>query len=181
MLHKLEKAYNIIYIMSNDSFSRIIHSLYEKQDVTLSMYMHRLRVFTEGKYLWNLFEGFVLLGLSLIANYYAALYAALTDLVAAFGENSVAEMARGLATRVNAGEFFEEHRLAFHHRHGREWADVQARPAFFHRWPVLALLWRPIGWAVPVRCWRGRGRLRSSSQYIATNRAVAERHIAREQ
>lgn len=38
--------------------------------------MHRLRAFTEGKYLWNLFEGFVLLGLSLIANYYAALYAA---------------------------------------------------------------------------------------------------------
>ena len=36
---------------------------------------------------------------------YAALYTALTDLVAAFGENSVAEMAVGLAKRVNAGEF----------------------------------------------------------------------------
>lgn len=36
---------------------------------------------------------------------YAAIYAALTDLVAAFGEESVAEMALGLARRVNAGEF----------------------------------------------------------------------------
>lgn len=36
---------------------------------------------------------------------YAAIYAALTDLVAAFGEDTVAEMAHGLAKRVNAGEF----------------------------------------------------------------------------
>lgn len=36
---------------------------------------------------------------------YAALYAALTDLVASFGEQTVAEMALGLAKRVNAGEF----------------------------------------------------------------------------
>ncbi len=36
---------------------------------------------------------------------YAALYTALTDLVAAFGEDSVAEMTGGLARRVNAGEF----------------------------------------------------------------------------
>lgn len=36
---------------------------------------------------------------------YAALYTALTDLVAAFGEDSVAEMTEGLARRVNAGEF----------------------------------------------------------------------------
>lgn len=36
---------------------------------------------------------------------YAALYAALTDLVAAFGEETVADMALGLAKRVNAGEF----------------------------------------------------------------------------
>jgi hypothetical protein len=36
---------------------------------------------------------------------YAALYTALTDLVAAFGEGSVAEMTQGLARRVNAGEF----------------------------------------------------------------------------
>ncbi len=36
---------------------------------------------------------------------YAALYTALTDLVAAFGEESVSEMAVGLAKRVNAGEF----------------------------------------------------------------------------
>jgi hypothetical protein len=36
---------------------------------------------------------------------YAAIYAALTDLVAAFGEDTVAEMALGLARRVNAGEF----------------------------------------------------------------------------
>lgn len=36
---------------------------------------------------------------------YAALYTALTDLVASFGEGSVAEMTQGLARRVNAGEF----------------------------------------------------------------------------
>ncbi|MGE0630223.1 MAG: hypothetical protein AB7O43_20705 [Hyphomicrobiaceae bacterium] len=36
---------------------------------------------------------------------YAALYTALTDLVASFGEESVAELAQGLATRVNNGEF----------------------------------------------------------------------------
>ena len=36
---------------------------------------------------------------------YAALYAALTDLVAAFGEDTVAEMTHGLAKRVNKGEF----------------------------------------------------------------------------
>lgn len=36
---------------------------------------------------------------------YAALYAALTDLVAAYGESTVAEMALGLARRVTAGEF----------------------------------------------------------------------------
>ncbi len=36
---------------------------------------------------------------------YAAFYAALTDLVAAFGEDCVADMALGLAKRVNAGEF----------------------------------------------------------------------------
>ena len=36
---------------------------------------------------------------------YAALYAALTDLVAAFGEDTVAEMARGLVRRVSEGEF----------------------------------------------------------------------------
>lgn len=36
---------------------------------------------------------------------YAALYTALTDLVAAFGEDSVADLARGLATRVGQGEF----------------------------------------------------------------------------
>ena len=36
---------------------------------------------------------------------YAALYAALTDLVAAYGEDNVSEMARGLAKRVTAGEF----------------------------------------------------------------------------
>lgn len=36
---------------------------------------------------------------------YAALYAALTDLVAAFGEDTVAQMAHGLAKRVTAGEF----------------------------------------------------------------------------
>jgi len=36
---------------------------------------------------------------------YAALFAALTDLVATFGEESVAQMTLGLAKRVNAGEF----------------------------------------------------------------------------
>jgi hypothetical protein len=36
---------------------------------------------------------------------YAAIYTALTDLVAAFGEDSVADLARRLAKRVNDGEF----------------------------------------------------------------------------
>ena len=36
---------------------------------------------------------------------YAALYAALTDLVAAFGEESVAELTNGLAKRIHEGEF----------------------------------------------------------------------------
>ena len=36
---------------------------------------------------------------------YAAIYAALTDLVAAFGEESVADLATGLAKRVHDGEF----------------------------------------------------------------------------
>ena len=36
---------------------------------------------------------------------YAAIYTALTDLVAAFGEESVADLALGLAKRVNKGEF----------------------------------------------------------------------------
>ena len=36
---------------------------------------------------------------------YAALYTALTDLVAAFGEDSVADLAQGLAKRVHKGEF----------------------------------------------------------------------------
>ena len=36
---------------------------------------------------------------------YAALYTALTDLVAAFGEDSVADLANGLAARVHKGEF----------------------------------------------------------------------------
>ena len=36
---------------------------------------------------------------------YAALYTALTDLVAAYGEESVSDMARGLSTRVRKGEF----------------------------------------------------------------------------
>jgi hypothetical protein len=36
---------------------------------------------------------------------YAAIYTALTDLVAAFGEDSVADLAMRLAKRVNAGEF----------------------------------------------------------------------------
>lgn len=36
---------------------------------------------------------------------YAALYTALTDLVAAFGEDSVADLTKGLAKRVHKGEF----------------------------------------------------------------------------
>lgn len=36
---------------------------------------------------------------------YAALYTALTDLVATFGEDSVAELAHGLVERVRGGEF----------------------------------------------------------------------------
>jgi hypothetical protein len=36
---------------------------------------------------------------------YAALYAALTDLVAAFGEDSVISLVQGLAPRVEKGEF----------------------------------------------------------------------------
>jgi hypothetical protein len=36
---------------------------------------------------------------------YAALYTALTDLVSAFGEESVANLAGRLAQRVRAGEF----------------------------------------------------------------------------
>jgi hypothetical protein len=36
---------------------------------------------------------------------YAALFTALTELVAAFGEDAVATLARGLVTRVNQGEF----------------------------------------------------------------------------
>jgi hypothetical protein len=36
---------------------------------------------------------------------YAALYTALSDLVAAFGEDNVAKLMAGLATRVEAGEF----------------------------------------------------------------------------
>ena len=36
---------------------------------------------------------------------YAAMYTALTDLVAAFGEEAVASMATGLAGRVIKGEF----------------------------------------------------------------------------
>jgi hypothetical protein len=36
---------------------------------------------------------------------YAAIYAALTDLVAVFGEEPVAALAGGLATRVRDGEF----------------------------------------------------------------------------
>jgi hypothetical protein len=36
---------------------------------------------------------------------YAAIYAALTDLVAVFGEESVAKLAGGLARRVRDGEF----------------------------------------------------------------------------
>lgn len=36
---------------------------------------------------------------------YAALYTALTDLVAAFGEDSVADLAQGLSARVLSGEF----------------------------------------------------------------------------
>ena len=36
---------------------------------------------------------------------YAAIYTALTDLVAAFGEDAVASLASGLAARVRRGEF----------------------------------------------------------------------------
>ena len=36
---------------------------------------------------------------------YAALFTALTDLVAAFGEDAVASLARGLDERVRQGEF----------------------------------------------------------------------------
>lgn len=36
---------------------------------------------------------------------YAAIYTALTDLVAAFGEDNVADLTRGLAKRVVNGEF----------------------------------------------------------------------------
>ena len=36
---------------------------------------------------------------------YAALYTALTDLVAAFGEDRVADLAVGLARRIREGEF----------------------------------------------------------------------------
>jgi hypothetical protein len=36
---------------------------------------------------------------------YAALYAALTDLVAAFGEEAVAALALGLGPRIQKGEF----------------------------------------------------------------------------
>ncbi len=36
---------------------------------------------------------------------YAALFTALTDLVSAFGEDAVAQLARGLDSRVRQGEF----------------------------------------------------------------------------
>jgi hypothetical protein len=36
---------------------------------------------------------------------YAAIYAALTDLVSAFGENAVATLVNGLGPRVEKGEF----------------------------------------------------------------------------
>jgi hypothetical protein len=36
---------------------------------------------------------------------YAAIYAALTDLVAAFGENAVVTLVNGLGPRVEKGEF----------------------------------------------------------------------------
>ena len=36
---------------------------------------------------------------------YAALYAALTDLVGSFGEENVAALVQGLAARVKTGEF----------------------------------------------------------------------------
>lgn len=36
---------------------------------------------------------------------YAALYTALTDLVASFGEESVVSLVKGLAPRVESGEF----------------------------------------------------------------------------
>lgn len=36
---------------------------------------------------------------------YAALYAALTDLVASYGEDAVSSLAKGLGSRVKDGEF----------------------------------------------------------------------------
>ncbi len=36
---------------------------------------------------------------------YAALYAALSDLVAVFGEDNVADLAAGLGDRIRSGEF----------------------------------------------------------------------------
>lgn len=36
---------------------------------------------------------------------YAAMYTALTDLVTAYGEDAVADLMRGLVTRVSKGEF----------------------------------------------------------------------------
>ncbi len=36
---------------------------------------------------------------------YAAIYTALSDLVAAYGEDAVADMAQGLGPRVKSGEF----------------------------------------------------------------------------
>ena len=36
---------------------------------------------------------------------YAALFTALTDLVANFGEDAVVKLARGLEQRINVGEF----------------------------------------------------------------------------
>jgi hypothetical protein len=40
---------------------------------------------------------------------YAAMYTALTDLVAAFGEEAVASMAKGLEGRIMKGEFSMRH------------------------------------------------------------------------
>jgi hypothetical protein len=42
---------------------------------------------------------------------YAAIYAALTDLVAVFGEESVAKLANGLAVRIREGEFTLRHSI----------------------------------------------------------------------
>ena len=36
---------------------------------------------------------------------YAAIYTALSDLVSAYGEDAVADMAQGLSSRVRSGEF----------------------------------------------------------------------------